>query len=347
LKITSIDPLTDPLWQKVAERHRSDVFHSPGWIRTLTTTYGFDIRSLVVLDSAGDPRSGMVYCRIEDMMDPRIVSLPFSDFCDPLVETAEDWNCLVDQLLAEKCSITLHCLHNELPVPDTRLNLVKQAKWHSVNLQQELDAIWQNLHSSARRAIRKAEKTGIFVHIAQGKEDLRSFFEMHLKVRKYKYQLVAQPYAFFENIWDNFIEQDQGALFLATHQGEIIGGVLFIEWQGKLYYKFNASNPDYVALRPNDLVVWEGIKYGQARQDTYLDFGRTDWDHEGLLRYKRKFSTEEKTISVLSYKPDGVPSQKDRQMRSLFPQLTDLFTQESVPDEVTEQAGNVLYRYFT
>jgi hypothetical protein len=34
-------------------------------------------------------------------------------------------------------------------------------------------------------------------------------------------------------------------------------------------------------------------------------------------------------------------------MRGLLNQLTDLFTDESVPDEITEKAGAVLYQYFT
>jgi lipid II:glycine glycyltransferase (peptidoglycan interpeptide bridge formation enzyme) len=224
--------------------------------------------------------------------------------------------------------------------------LIKQAKWHSVDLRPDIDTIWQNIDSSARRAIRKAQQAGVVVRIAQTKEELRAFFDLHLRIRKYKYHLLAQPYRFFENIWNNFIEAQQGALLVAVYQNEIVGGVLFIEWQGKLYYKFNASNPAYISLRPNDLVVWEGIKYGRAKGHTYLDFGRSDWDHEGLLRYKRKFSSEEKTISVLGCKPNGTPTQTEKKMWSLFPDLTRLLTIESVPDHVTEKAGDVLYRFF-
>lgn len=347
MKITCSDPRTDHLWHRLIEQYSCDVFHSPEWLRTLTATYDFDVQSLVVLDNEGQPRAGMAYSKIEDMMDPRIISLPFSDFCDPLVKDHEDWHCLIDKLLAENCPVTLNCLHNSIPLPDDRLRLVKRAKWHCVDLRADLNDIWNNLHSSARRAIKKSQRDGVVVRCAQGKEELRAFFEMHLRLRKYKYHLLAQPYCFFENIWNNFIEIQKGALMVAEFRSEIVGGVLFIEWQDKLYYKFNASNPDYISLRPNDLVVWEGIKYGQAKGYSYLDFGRSDWDHEGLLRYKRKFSSEEKTISILQYRPDETPTQKEKQMRNLLPQLTNLFVDKSVPDTVTEQAGEALYRYFT
>jgi hypothetical protein len=139
----------------------------------------------------------------------------------------------------------------------------------------------------------------------------------------------------------------KGALMLADYEGEVIGGVMYLEWQNKLFYKFNASNSQHTSLRPNDLVVWEGMKYGRSKGYEYLDFGVSDWDQEGLLQYKRKFATEEKTISFLRHMPAGSPSAKEQQIRQLLPQITDLFTDTAVPDHITEKAGDVLYRFFT
>lgn len=347
MNIKCINPTTDPLWQMLVQQKASTVFHSPEWLRVLQETYDFGIRAHVQVDKSGEPKAGIAFGLIEDMMDPRIVSLPFSDFCDPLVEDREDWNCLIDGLLGNGHRINLRCLHNQVPLGDERFALVNRAKWHCVDLQREVDDLWQGLHGSARRAINKAQRNGVVVRIAQDKSELRAFFELHLRLRKYKYQLLAQPYRFFENIWDQFIAKGNGALMLAIHEEQVIGGVMFLEWQDTLYYKFNASSADYIPLRPNDLVVWEGIKYGQAKGYRYLDFGLSDWDQEGLLQYKRKFATEEKTISFLRYTPEGSPTDKEKQIRSLLPQLTDLFVNEAVSDRVTEKAGEILYQYFT
>jgi CelD/BcsL family acetyltransferase involved in cellulose biosynthesis len=159
--------------------------------------------------------------------------------------------------------------------------------------------------------------------------------------------MLAQPYRFFENIWHHLIEKFMGALILAVYQDRIIGGVIFLEWQDKLYYKFNASHPAYVALRPNDLIIWEGIKYGKSKGYTYLDFGLSDWDQEGLVQYKSKFASEEKTISFLQHLPPGWVNSQAQQVRDLLPRLTHLLTDESIPDHITEQAGETLYRFFT
>jgi lipid II:glycine glycyltransferase (peptidoglycan interpeptide bridge formation enzyme) len=119
---------------------------------------------------------------------------------------------------------------------------------------------------------------------------------------------LAQPYRCFENIWSYIIEQQAGVLLVAVYQGNIIRGVLFLEWKDGLYYNFNASAPTHLSLRPNDLLIWEGIQYGRVKGYTHLDFGLSDWDQEGLVRYKRKFASEEKTIFFLRYFSDGGPT---------------------------------------
>jgi CelD/BcsL family acetyltransferase involved in cellulose biosynthesis len=346
MNIVSVSPEIDPLWQDLIEQRRSDVFHSPGWMRVLTETYDFQVQAYVVLDEAGHPVTGIPFCHIKDFQGERLVALPFSDYCDPLVGEPAHWRLLLDKLLAEQVPLAVRPLHCDTALTDERLAMVNQAKWHGMDLRPDLDTLWRGLHSSARRAIRKAEGTGVVIRTAECKEDLRAFFELHLGVRKYKYHLVAQPYRFFESIWDHFVENGRGFLKVAVHQDEIIGGVLFLAWKDKLYYKFNASAPTHLSLRPNDLVVWNGIRFGKTKGYTYLDFGLSDWDQEGLVGYERKFATEEKTISFLRYSPNRTPTEGQIQLRGLLSQMTDLFTDEAVPDTVTEKAGDILYQFF-
>ena len=235
MNIVSISPQTDPLWQNLVEQRQSDVFHSPGWMRVLTETYNFDLSAYVLLDEAGEPVAGIPFCRIKDLKGERLVALPFSDHCDPLVGEPAHWRLLLDKLLAEQVPFAVRSLHCDVALTDERLTLVNKAKWHGVDLRPDLDTLWQGLHSSARRAIRKAEREGVVLRTAERKEDLRAFFELHLGVRKYKYRLVAQPYRFFENIWHHIVETQQGLLMVAVYQGEIIGGVLFLIWKLMLW----------------------------------------------------------------------------------------------------------------
>jgi len=347
MNLISLDPRTDPLWKNLVGRTRSSVFHSPAWLMVLTDTFGFEVSAYVVVDEMGDPKAGMPFCRIGDILGTRIVILPFSDYCDPLVVCPDQWNQLIETLSLENSPLFIRCLHNRLPLADDRFALVKQAKWHALSLTSDLEEIWRGLDGAARRAIQKAQREGVTVHVAQTERELRGFFEMHIRTRKYKYQLLAQPYRMFENIWRLFMERGNGSLLLAMHGGEIIAGVLFLEWKDTLYYKFNASILANLPHRPNDLLIWEGIKYGKAKGYSHLDFGLSDADQPGLLQYKRKFASQEETISFLGSASNGcISAQQQKQMRGLLTQLTELFTDPLLPDAATERAGEILYPYF-
>ena len=347
MNVACVDPRYDVLWRKLVNQESSSVFHSPSWIRVLTETYGWEARAYVLLDDQGEPRAGIPFCKVADMFGERIVTLPFSDYCDPLVNEDKVWRLLIDQLLPEQCPITIRCLHNSLPLADERFTLEKQAKWHGLDLRGELDGLWRGMHDSKRRAIKKSERGGVTVQVAASEHELRAFFEMHLKIRKYKLGLLAQPFRFFENIWRHFVEAQHGFLLLAFYQDRIVAGDFFLEWKDTLYYKFNASIPADLSHRPNDLLIWKGIQYGKARGLTLLDFGLSDCDQEGLVRYKRMFGTQEKTISFLRYSRSGSPAPVEKQLRDLLAQLTHRFTDRLVPDPVTERAGECLYKLFT
>jgi CelD/BcsL family acetyltransferase involved in cellulose biosynthesis len=149
---------------------------------------------------------------------------------------------------------------------------------------------------------------------------------------------------FFQNLWDEFVTEGHGALMVAIHDDQLVGGVFFLEWKDTLYYKFNASDIALVSVRPNDLIVWKAIEAAKVNGMARLDFGLSDWDEEGLVRYKRKYASDEKTITFL--RSDTPPTSTAAQTREILPRLTDLLTDEAVPDKITEQAGELLYRLF-
>lgn len=347
MKIICIDPRRDPRWQNLINQLDSSVFHSPQWMSVLEQTYNFTVEAYLLLDERGQPVAGLPFCRLEDLKQERIVALPFCDYCDPLVVTSDHWRMMVTRVLQENCTFTIRCLHNPIGLTDERLTVANQAKWHGLCLCHSEQELWEHLESSARRAIRKAQNSQIIVKPAQSMDDLRAFYELHLRIRKQKYRLLAQPYQFFQSIWEQFIEPGCGELFLAYDQNEIVAGVLLLIWKDKLFYKFNASTTQRLSCRPNDLLLWEAIKYGKRRELKYFDFGLSDWDQAGLIRYKQKYASDESTITFMRYTAPDSPSIQERHLYRLLPQLTALLTDDSVPEQITEQAGDLLYHCFS
>lgn len=345
MKQVTLDPITSPIWKQLVDQTDSKVFHSPQWIAAIADTYGWIPSANVLLDDEGIPQAGIAYYCIKDFRNSRFISLPYSDYCDPIVNSIADWHLLIDNLVDNNSIIRLRCLHNDFPLQDQRFVQSGHAKWHQIDLRPDTEALLASFHSSARQAIKKAQRNGVTIEFRQDKETLQAFFDMHTKVRKYKYNLLPQPYQFFEQIWEKFISQDHGVLTMAKYDGNYIGGTLNLFWKDTFYYKFSTSALDQLDVRPTDLVIWESINYAKQRNLDFFDFGVSDWDQEGLLRFKRKYASEEKTISFLTYGNVEVTSEV-QQINHLFGKLTDLLTQEGVPDEITKQAGELMYRYF-
>jgi CelD/BcsL family acetyltransferase involved in cellulose biosynthesis len=348
VRMVTIVPHTDPLWEQLVNKRHSDVFHSPAWLRVLVDTYGFDVRANVLVNDAGEAVAGLAYTHLRDPMGDRVAALPFCDFSDPLVDTREQWNLLVQPLLDLNCPIQIRCLHNAVALEDTRFETGKIAKWHLVGLTEPVEQIWvDRLDSPTRRAVKKARNEGVEVTFHDDLDSMRAFFEVHLGVRKKKYRLLAQPFAFLENIWKHCVATGMGTLMLARHQGQVISGGLAIRWKDTMYYKLSGSVREEQTVRPSDIMFWSLVEESKRRGCNAVDFGLSDWDQDGLIRFKRKYSTEEKTITFLKHTPAGHQlSDGQLQVRRTMGDLTSLLTEPGVPDAVTERGGDLLYRHF-
>ena len=99
-----IDPLTDPEWGDLLARHsRACMFHTRGWLEALRRTYGYQPVALAIRTRTGGLKSALVFCRVKSRWTGnRLVSLPFSDHCDGLYESADDLEVLVSAL--KKCA---------------------------------------------------------------------------------------------------------------------------------------------------------------------------------------------------------------------------------------------------
>jgi CelD/BcsL family acetyltransferase involved in cellulose biosynthesis len=305
-------------------------------------TYGFATSAAVRGD--GKAASALLFSRISDLRGERIVCGPFCDYCDPLAEDIDAWQEVVAPVLALKLPVTLRCLQNTLPAQDARFSVAGRAAWHGIDLTRSEVELWDGFDPSARQNLRKAQRLGVKVRQGQDLDDVRSFFDMHCHVRKSKYRLLPQPFALFQQIYEAFAAEDRIFILLAEMAGNVVAGVLFLQWRDTLYYKFNASVDRHAC--PNDLLMWEGIRLGQRRGLQRLDLGASDYAQPGLLRYKRKYATEEREILRLRWQPPDYTDPRAEEAARALARMADLLTDPSVPDAITRAAGEAFYAQF-
>src|SRR5215469_3393094 len=98
------DPLRDDAWSSLVARHpHGSVFHTVSWLEALRRTYGYRPVVLTSHSPGAELVDGIPFCEVKSWISgSRLVSLPFSDHCEPLLEQAEDLGTFTD-FLGEHC----------------------------------------------------------------------------------------------------------------------------------------------------------------------------------------------------------------------------------------------------
>lgn len=343
--LRQVDPVRSSEWAALIAATDSTVFHSPQWMEVIEKTYGLEF-SACIIDAGGQPAAGVAWSEVSDLLGTRRISLPFSDLGDLLISNPSDVPELTRFLLKDGITWSLRTFARNKPELDVPVKVKDDYKWHGVRLEDDVSILWDRMSSMSQRGVKKAERSGVQVITATTKDQLREWFLLHMRLRKEKFGLLAQPYAFMENIWDNFMERGNGFLLLATHEGQIIAGTLYLMWKDTCFYKFNASSNESLELRPNNLLMWRGMLEAKERKAKLLDLGRSSSHQEGLVGFKRGFGAIEETLLTLTY---NQPTEEPKQVsdsRRLFGELTKSFTAKEIPEGTTENAGRFLYKYF-
>ena len=80
-----VNPLEDNGWDDLVASHpKSSIFHTSSWARILTGTYGYNPVYLVQKNN-GAIRTAVPVMEVQGFCSGRrAISLPFTDYCDPL-----------------------------------------------------------------------------------------------------------------------------------------------------------------------------------------------------------------------------------------------------------------------
>src|SRR5258708_19801175 len=103
VSVFKLNPLQDPRWQDLVDRHPyGSVFHSTVWLDALSRTYGYEPVVYTTSSPASKLSNGIVFSRVRSWVSgSRLVSLPFSDHCEPLA-TPEEMSELMHSLMASR-----------------------------------------------------------------------------------------------------------------------------------------------------------------------------------------------------------------------------------------------------
>jgi hypothetical protein len=301
-KVYEIDPIEDERWAPFLERHpAASIFHTAEWLAALQQTYGYRPRAVTTSAPGEQLTNGLVFCRVRSWATgARLVSVPFSDHCTPLVETEDVLACLLSALESE-CDRGAEKYLEIRSVDAGRGGMVDSASYclHRIDLRPSPGELFHGLHESCvRRKIQRAEREGVACKSGTSDELLRNFYGLMVITRR-RHGIPPQPFFWFRNL---IVCLGQSAkIHVASFGCRPVAGILAIRYKTTITYKYGCSDVRFHKTGAMQRLMWQVIR--GAKDDGLLtfDMGRTDWEDKGLLAFKDRWGAERSTLRYLRY----------------------------------------------
>ncbi len=347
MAIYQLDPIDDARWAAFLARHpQASVFHSAAWLQALRCTYDYKPWVFTTAAPSQDLTNGIVVCWVKSpLTGKRLVSIPFADHCQPLLQSSDD---LYDLLygLEQVCRDTeqKYLELRLLPLLNDHLE-ARAGYWisdafyvHVLSLQSEVDHLFKNLHASCiRRLIRRAEREELTYEAGRSNALLDKFYALQILTRR-RHGLPPQPKVWFRNLIQSLGEQL--TIAVASKDDRPVAATVTLDFEGVHTYKYGCSDPRYYHLGGMISLLWQAICRAKSEGAKMFDLGSSAQSQTGLVQFKDRWGTER--IPLIHYRyalGRQAPFHHGRMMRlanSVF---------AHAPSCLLSAAGDVLYRH--
>jgi hypothetical protein len=244
----------------------------------------------------------------------RITSQPFSEYGGLLAHelTQHDYGEIFEGLadVMRRRKVSLIEIHGGFGIPENvrekHLFPVFSHDRAVLKLSHDPDEIWKKkINYEARKAVRKAERSGVIYYQKVDTDMIRSrFYPLFLASMK-RLGVPPHPLSYYTKCAEHL--KDYLRIFWAEHEGRTVAALLGFA-VGKTIHIINiVSDNRYWNMRPNDLCHWSFIKWGCENGYEYFDLGSVRY--EGQRRYKEKWGAEFQKYSHYAFAP-GLKEEK-------------------------------------
>lgn len=276
----------------------ASIYHTPEWKSFLEKTYGYEPHYLFAKDD-NDNITGMLplfYVKSK-LTGNRLCSVPFSHTCGPIGD-GQFFSALINESINifDDSEAKFIEIRNSIKPKD--FETINSYSTYILDVSKNVDEIWRNLSSNARRAIGKSKKNGLHVRATNDRSDLKMFYDINCMTKK-KIGAPCHPWNHFKNLIDIF--EGNISLYVVEYNEEIIAGGIREYYHDTIIAGYAAANPNYVNLNPYNALNWKTIEDASSSGFNYYDMGRVSYDNKGLMFFKSRWGTTEKKLYYSFY----------------------------------------------
>jgi CelD/BcsL family acetyltransferase involved in cellulose biosynthesis len=347
--IRQLDPLRDPRWTPFLKTHpQSSVFHTVAWLKALQVTYGYQPLVLTTSSAGETLQNGLVCCRVDSWLTGRrLVSVPFADHCEVLLDEPDDFRAMVSALEQRMSEdrlkyVEIRPLKAFSNSPASLLS-DKSFSFHQIDLSPNLDALFASFHKdSTQRKIRRAERERVVYEEGRSEELLNEFYRL-LGITRRRHQLPPQPKKWFRNLIECF--GDDLKIRVASKDGRAVAAILTIRHKDTLVYKYGCSDGEFSNLGGTQLLFWRAIQEAKQEGMSVFDLGRSDSDNPGLITFKDRWGSERTTLEYFRIGQSGNPPAQSQCSGGSWKTKLAKNVISRLPDAVLHSLGEVLYKH--
>lgn len=347
MNVYETNPLTDIRWLEFLKRQkRASIFHSPEWLRALHLAYGYEPVVFTTTPPGHELTNGIVFCRVRSWLTGgRMVSLPFSDHCEPLVDGPEIFAELIAQIRESRRNknwkyIEIRPRFSDGPALEAFRGFTKCDDFYLqvVDLHPDLAELFRKFHKSCvQRNIRRAEREGLSYEEGRSEALLRKFYALLVLTRR-RHQLPPQPISWFRILLESLGEL--AAVRVASKGSRPIASILTIRYKDSLVYKYGCSDAQFHNLGATSLLFWKAIQDGKRAGAIEYDLGRSETSNPGLISFKENWGAESSPLNYYRMASGRTAHSnsdlRSRVARSIFARM---------PDVLLTATGKLLYRH--
>ncbi|MGH9405268.1 MAG: GNAT family N-acetyltransferase [Terriglobia bacterium] len=275
----------------------------------------------------------------------RLVSLPFSDHCQPLVDRPEDRAIISAEI--QRYLTRGRCKSAELrPLASGKDGSVglsgfghsEKYCFHKLDLRPSLDTLFRNFHASCiQRKIQRGERERLEYQAGWSEPLLAKFYHLLLLTRR-RHQLPPQPLRWFRNLLSCLGES--ATIHILAKDRQAVAGILTLSYGRTRVYKYGCSDARFHNLGGMPLLMWKAIQDAKGQGADEFDLGRSDLDHAGLIAFKDHLGAARSTLTYYKYPVSRAVPRRLLRARQLALRAFAL-----MPSPALRAAGNLLYRH--
>lgn len=283
-------PFDHPDFVKFIQKESSSIFNRIEWLNVLREGFKSEI---------------VAYCFIQNekielaipgiILDFKILkmfysNIPYGGFIGKVENIPSVLKLLENRLRKDRIHFIRIGKNFQTQFPELEGYRKEIAYTHLLDLDQMTEEkLWNGYKKRIRRDVRKAEKSGIYIHEVNDSKEIDILFGLYLDTMRRNKAYNTWTKDALHSINYHLVRKGMAKILLAKLKEEIVAGIILLFSDNTTYYFFAASSEKYLSLCPNDLLVHYGICLTIREGRRFFDLMSSQKEDIALMDFKEKW----------------------------------------------------------